>query len=114
MLERAHLVGWYGGLLNLTAIIVYSTVVSTAAAELSFVIWSMPAILATIIWWASWKKVLPRAEALRAAIAAAEESEELSEATSLFDDIHRLSVNLWKGCTILLLISIVGLSMLLT
>ena len=115
ILDRAHLVGWYGALMSLTSIIIYSLVVSTGAAEPAFLLWSLPLILASSIWWVSWKKVLPKANNLRLAINNTDEAEKgFTEAKKLFDDIHKLSVNMWKGCLFLILSSITGLAWLST
>ena len=115
ILDRAHLVGWYGALISLTSIIIYSLVVSTGAAEPAFLLWSLPLILASSIWWVSWKKILPKANNLRIAINNTNESEVgFAEAKKLFDDIHKLNVTLWKGCLFLILSSIAGLAWLST
>jgi hypothetical protein len=111
ILDRAHLVGWYGALMSLTSIIIYSLRVSTGAAEPAFLLWSLPLILASSIWWVSWKKILPKANNLRIAINNTDESEVgFTEAKKVFDEIHKLSVALWKGCLFLILSSIAGLA----
>lgn len=118
MVERAHLVGWYGGILCLVAIIIHSLYVSDGPAGSEFLVWSIPSILATSIWWVSWKKVLPEAESLRVAVSIAisseVEDEDMIEAQQLFTKIHQLSANMWKACSILILVSLIGFSLLVT
>ena len=118
MVERAHLVGWYGGILCLVSIIIHSLFVSDGPAGMNFLIWSLPSILATSIWWFSWKKVLPKAESLRVAVSIAisseAENEDMAEAQQLFIKIHHLSANMWKACTILILLSLVGFALTVT
>jgi len=119
IIDRAHLVGWYGGIVSLIAIILHSLMVSEGPVDPAFLLWTIPLILATSLWWVSWRKILPKAEALRLAISVVdhsseEENDEIIEARRLFDDIHHLSVNLWKACFLLIIIGMAGLSWLST
>jgi len=118
MVERAHLIGWYGGILCLVSIIIHSLYVSDGPAAPEFLVWSIPSILATSIWWVSWKKVLPEAESLRIAVSLAissdVEEEDVIKAQQLFTKIHQLSANMWKACSILILVSLIGFSLLVT
>ena len=99
-------------------IIIHSLYVSDGPAGLEFLIWSLPSILATSIWWVSWKKVHPKAESLRVAvsigISSEIEDEDMIEAQQLFTKIHQLSVNMWKVSAVLILLSLIGLSFLVT
>ena len=114
ILERAHLIGWYGGIILLSGIILHSLFVATGPAEPAFLLWSIPIILATSIWWVSWKKILPQTEALRIAISDSDTNESdtksLTEGKDLFDKMHRMSVGMWKVCFVLIVLSIVGLA----
>ena len=118
MVERAHLVGWYGGILCLFSIIIHSLYVSDGPAGSEFLLWSLPSILATSIWWVSWKKVAPEAESLRMALSITmssdAENEGVAEAQKLFTKIHMMSVNMWKACSILIMVSLIGFSLLTT
>jgi len=114
ILERAHLLGWYGGITLLLSIILHSLYISEGPAAPPFLLWSIPVILATSIWWVSWKKILPQTEALRIAMIAAKSSESdeeaLEEGQVLFAKMHSMSVGMWKVCILFLLISLFGLA----
>ena len=120
ILPRYYLMGWWGGLFSLSGVIIHALWVSEGAAEWPFYLWTVPLLFATSIWWVAWKKILPKANALRTAMLVTKAeirarpdndklSEEFSQAKLVFDQLHQLSTKLSKACTVLLLLQLLGL-----
>ena len=122
ILPRYYLIGWWGGLFSLSGIIMHSLWVSEGAAEWAFYLWAIPLLFATSIWWVAWKKILPKVNAFRTAMIVTKAelratpddnklSDELDQAKSVFDQLHQLSTQLSKACSVLLLLQLIGLVM---
>jgi len=52
--------------------------------------------------------------AVSLAISSDVEEEDVIKAQQLFTKIHQLSANMWKACSILILVSLIGFSLLVT
>lgn len=105
--ERYHHIGWAGSIIALTGFIVYAVNTEVAANWLVWA-WSLPLLLASSIWWAIWRKLVPKATILWSAIQSLQvtggNEQMLGEAKATFADLTGLSRALAHVTLVLLLV----------
>lgn len=112
LLPRTQHLGWWAGLVDVAALSV-EAYTDSGAASIGFLLWSLPLLLALLLWWVAWQRVTPAATRTRTALVQARAlepaPEELPALESTFSDLHRLSTRLTMAALLLVIVQSVGI-----
>ena len=111
LLPRTQALGWWSGVAVAVALSI-AAFSDLGAASIGFLVWSLPLLLALLLWWVGWRKLGPHVERVRGTLVAAREAgtegPDMDALETTFADLHRLSTRLFAGALLLVVVQAIG------